>query len=165
MRIIRITSCFDCDPWKGSGVYCGKDGDISIHYHVYHKTLHEDCPLDEAPPSLIPKESGGGKDNTVGLALGWLRKHTIYEELDDSPDVLLSSESNRGEVDKIETKYHELLYAVGQKYPGESRHETALRYIKEAELGETPKAGFGSAFDGTLKTSMDGFPKYDGSVK
>jgi len=47
MRIIRITSCFDCDPWKGSGVYCGKDGDISIHYHVYHKTLHEDCPLEE----------------------------------------------------------------------------------------------------------------------
>ena len=132
MRIIRISSCFDC-PYKNSGVYCGKparpakvaapavggDSDISIHYHVYHKTLQEDCPLEE--------------DNTVGLALGWFRKHTIYEELDDSPDVLLSSESNRGEVDKIETKYHELLYAVGQKYPGESRHETALRYIKEAE--------------------------------
>ena len=91
MRIIRISSCFDC-PYKNSGVYCGKparpakvaapavggDSDISIHYHVYHKTLHEDCPLDEAPPSLIPKESGGGKDNTVGLALGWLRNHTIY---------------------------------------------------------------------------------------
>jgi hypothetical protein len=29
--------------------------------------------------------------------------------------------------------YHELLYAVAQKFPGESRHETALRYIRQAE--------------------------------
>ncbi len=32
-----------------------------------------------------------------------------------------------------EDKYYELLYAVETKYPNESRHETALRYIKEAE--------------------------------
>lgn len=29
--------------------------------------------------------------------------------------------------------YFELLYAVGNKYPGESRHDTALRYIRKAE--------------------------------
>jgi len=29
--------------------------------------------------------------------------------------------------------YYELLYAVGKKYPGETRHETALRYIRQAE--------------------------------
>jgi hypothetical protein len=43
----------------------------------------------------------------------------------------------------IEDKYHELLYAVGNKYPNETRHETALRYIRQAEepvmLSETPK--------------------------
>lgn len=35
----------------------------------------------------------------------------------------------------IETQrlYNELLMAVERKFPGESRHETALRYIKEAE--------------------------------
>jgi hypothetical protein len=27
----------------------------------------------------------------------------------------------------------ELLYAVGKKYPDETRHETALRYIRQAE--------------------------------
>lgn len=31
--------------------------------------------------------------------------------------------------------YHELLFAVGNKYPNESRHETALRYIRRAEEG------------------------------
>ena len=34
----------------------------------------------------------------------------------------------------FERAYHELIYAVGNKYPGETRHETALRYIREAEL-------------------------------
>lgn len=30
-------------------------------------------------------------------------------------------------------KYNELIMAVGMKYPDESRHETALRYIQQAE--------------------------------
>lgn len=30
-------------------------------------------------------------------------------------------------------KYFELLYAVARKFPNETRHETALRYIKQAE--------------------------------
>jgi hypothetical protein len=35
--------------------------------------------------------------------------------------------------------YHELIMAVGNKYDGESRHETALRYIRQAEaVGSTP---------------------------
>lgn len=33
----------------------------------------------------------------------------------------------------VEEKYQELLYAVGNKYPNETRHETALRYIRGAE--------------------------------
>jgi len=34
---------------------------------------------------------------------------------------------------ELQRKYDELIYAVGNKYPGESRHETALRYIQERE--------------------------------
>ena len=33
-------------------------------------------------------------------------------------------------------KYQELLAAVVTKHPGETRHETALRYIQEAESRE-----------------------------
>lgn len=33
----------------------------------------------------------------------------------------------------IEAKYYELIMAVDSKWPGESRHETALRYIRERE--------------------------------
>jgi hypothetical protein len=34
---------------------------------------------------------------------------------------------------EIEKKYYELLYGVASKYPNETRHETALRYIQERE--------------------------------
>lgn len=34
---------------------------------------------------------------------------------------------------ELADKYHELLWAVAHKFPGETRHETALRYIREAE--------------------------------
>lgn len=37
-------------------------------------------------------------------------------------------------VDFWHNKYQELLMAVGNKYPGETRHETALRYIRKAEM-------------------------------
>ena len=33
-----------------------------------------------------------------------------------------------------ESKYDELIMAVERKHPNETRHETALRYIKETEL-------------------------------
>ena len=41
---------------------------------------------------------------------------------------------------EVERKYHELLYAVQKKHPDESRHETALRYIQQAELNQDSAA-------------------------
>lgn len=34
-------------------------------------------------------------------------------------------------------RYDELIFAVANKYPGESRHETALRYIRAMESLES----------------------------
>lgn len=34
---------------------------------------------------------------------------------------------------ELRKKYNELLFAVCRKFPNETRHETALRYIREAE--------------------------------
>jgi hypothetical protein len=36
---------------------------------------------------------------------------------------------------EVRRKYDELLLAVGNKYAGETRHETALRYIRRQEAG------------------------------
>jgi hypothetical protein len=38
--------------------------------------------------------------------------------------------------ENIKALYYELLYEVARKHPGETRHQTALRYIRQAE---TPK--------------------------
>jgi hypothetical protein len=55
-------------------------------------------------------------------------------------EVMLEREATesrvRREMVEIENKYQELIMAVGNKYPGETRHQTALRYIKNAEVGE-----------------------------
>jgi len=43
-------------------------------------------------------------------------------------------------ISELEERYNELLYAVACKFPGESRHETALRYINERESCTTNTA-------------------------
>ena len=45
-------------------------------------------------------------------------------------------ESKQAEIEALRKRYEELLYAVSCKYPNESRHETALRYIQERENRE-----------------------------
>jgi len=43
-------------------------------------------------------------------------------------------ESLSSSFDSVKLKYEELILAVGTKFPGETRHETALRYIRDAEM-------------------------------
>ena len=38
-------------------------------------------------------------------------------------------------IEELEKKYSDLIMAVGNKYPDETRHQTALRYILNAEKG------------------------------
>lgn len=37
------------------------------------------------------------------------------------------------ELERLQKLYNELLYEVARKYEGETRHQTALRYIRERE--------------------------------
>ena len=50
----------------------------------------------------------------------------------------LDPDTHRASSDEVGRLYTNLLMSVARKYEGESRHETALRYIKEreADLGE-----------------------------
>ena len=50
----------------------------------------------------------------------------------DRLDKVENNEHSSFSID-FEKKYMELLYAVERVFPGETRHETALRYIQEAE--------------------------------
>lgn len=44
------------------------------------------------------------------------------------------------EIQRAKGPYEELIFAVGNKYPGETRHQTALRYIKQAETSTNSHA-------------------------
>jgi len=40
---------------------------------------------------------------------------------------------SEGDYLALQAKYHELIYAVEKKFDGETRHQTALRYIRQAD--------------------------------
>lgn len=46
---------------------------------------------------------------------------------------------------ETERRYNELVYAVANAFEGEERYETALRYIRERETGETVAAAIARA--------------------
>jgi hypothetical protein len=60
-----------------------------------------------------------------------------YERNHDAEAKLAASEAAlrdaREELNTLRESYYQLLFAVGNKYEGESRHQTALRYIIAAE--------------------------------
>ena len=60
---------------------------------------------------------------------------------------ILVIEDNQDELERIKAKYYELIYAVERKFPNESRHETALKYIKQAENSKTQTASEANTVD------------------
>jgi hypothetical protein len=46
---------------------------------------------------------------------------------------IAEAQVDTNELSRLRGLYEELLFAVGNKYPGETRHQTALRYIQQAE--------------------------------
>ena len=67
-----------------------------------------------------PRTFSGGEWCKTGVELTLRAAHTRIKEL--------------------EAKYHELLWAVESKSPGQSRHETALSYIQAAECSSDNQA-------------------------
>lgn len=68
----------------------------------------------------------------AGINVGFGRTSSGTLKAYPSPVVALAA-SQAGTALDYEVRYFELIYAVGNKYAGESRHETALRYIRKAE--------------------------------
>ena len=55
-------------------------------------------------------------------------------------DHLLAEAKAEARVAELEEQYGELIFAVATKYPDETRHQTALRYIQQAENREDSPA-------------------------
>jgi hypothetical protein len=84
-----------------------------------------------------------------------LEKLTLEEILAKFPDEILLNISFKEEKAEILSRfakllkelagergrYNELIFAVGKKFPNETRHETALRYIREREINQDNTTG------------------------
>ncbi len=68
------------------------------------------------------KYRGRGTDIDVGWVQGWFANYwaAVHDPL-------------QKQIFDLQEKYHELLWAVEKKFPDETRHQTALRYITQAE--------------------------------
>lgn len=63
-----------------------------------------------------------------------MRQEDINEVISKSCPDWLSRQIERTEENGLyEDRYFELLYAVSKKYPGETRHQTALRILRAAD--------------------------------
>ena len=72
-------------------------------------------------------------------AFGRSDKDVYFPSVDNA--VLIAALHNAApalldELEALREQYHELLFAVGNKYEGETRHQTALKYIHRAEAGD-----------------------------
>ena len=80
---------------------------------------------------------------------GWLENHAQIESglcencLQERDDLVRDDElatlraqlaAAEARADETRRLYNELLHQVGMKYPGETRHETAIRYLRLAEI-------------------------------
>ena len=79
------------------------------------------------------------------LEAAWVKASTEIARLTASNE---ADARRLGEAEADRERYYELIFAVAKKYPGETRHETALRYIVEAERGSPDDAMTGVKSDG-----------------
>jgi predicted nuclease with TOPRIM domain len=66
-----------------------------------------------------------------------LSREAIIEQLSET-ELAKDVVRLEAEVERLRERYNELIYAVVHKYEGETRHETALRYIQNAEITSGP---------------------------
>jgi hypothetical protein len=118
------------------------------------KTCTQDgrCSCKPCPPPKFNPAKLAGYSKEVYDRLWKLRQSNPRWELVWQEDSLLGDEDYKPVVDgtvnvlpdgtlaylfdacpPLHEAYQELLYAVARKFPGETRHQTALRYIREAE--------------------------------
>ena len=80
-------------------------------------------------------EDHKGAFNLMMASCDYLRAqlHRVARERDQERKKRLAAEDALLDMYLEDSPYYELLYAVEKKHPNETRHETALRYIRERE--------------------------------
>lgn len=125
-----------------NGEYHVRVGDLRKARAALTRKSHRWIPVSEDDPEedmlvFVANMDASFKSITIGMfngqrwrtwnGFGIYVTHWMSLPFPDWPEEGAAAPKNVAEM------YHELVEAVGNKHPGESRHETALRYIRSAE--------------------------------
>ena len=72
---------------------------------------------------------------TAAIARQCHEKYVDWREIVDAQNTL----QDALQTENLRFLYNELIYSVSSKHYGETRHETALRYIREREMASNPE--------------------------
>lgn len=81
------------------------------------------------------EKSGGGTVKVENEDGGWMQiqRKEVASLIEENDNLRAENKKLRAESIEWSSKYHDLIMSVGSKWTGESRHDTAKRYIIEAE--------------------------------
>jgi hypothetical protein len=85
--------------------------------------------------AVIEAYQGAEPEETFGRTLHTCTPgdQAVSNALAKTPRLLRAALQILDQQEFVSAKYYELLYQVACKHPNETRHETALRYIRQAE--------------------------------
>lgn len=118
--------------------------DIGMNRYLYAVSdLRLDDSEAKSGSDTSPSNGGGSQDSidtAYELAYKILRPYDVKMAVVDEVAARLTAWHNTQlkAVQQRADKYDELIMAVGTKYEGETRHQTALRYIHQAENQDNP---------------------------
>lgn len=101
-----------------------RSGFVSASVRAYYTKVDDNGA--ESQITAFPADLESPTEDNSANARLFSYAHTHVDLIRDLYAALLSSEEARA-------KYDQLIMAVSMKLPGETRHETALRYIRRAE--------------------------------
>lgn len=113
---------FQCDPKlfvfpKEKGM----EDNVNDGSHLPIGTFSDDG---ELQVRKLPDGSVGWSETELGQHQRWMRS---------APELFALYMDNIEKLIARNNEYHELILAVARKFPNETRHQTALRYIRQAE--------------------------------
>lgn len=98
--------------------------------------------IDCKPRYIQPKAEEGRKQVVVDIKYLFSEIQSLQAELEAQRQATAKTfktqhQQAQARIDEIENKYTDLIMCVVSKYPDESRHETAKKYISNAERKES----------------------------
>ena len=109
VEALMSSNCNMNDILRSRGFTKGSTEERLISLAQSHDKQHKE--IEELKTKLAFAEDAAAKGDLARLAAGGMEM----------------------EIEELKAKYMELIYAVERKFPEETRHQTALRYIQEME--------------------------------